>query len=43
MSRLYQKNVQQEQDTLDDPSLISHIRMLEENFAGRPKDNNWYL
>ena len=28
---------------LDDPSLISHIRMLEENFAGQPKDNNWYL
>lgn len=27
----------------DDPSLISHIRMLEENFAGQPKDNNWYL
>ena len=27
----------------DDPSLISHIRMLEENFAGKPKDNNWYL
>lgn len=27
----------------DDASLISHIRMLEENFAGQPKDNNWYL
>lgn len=27
----------------DNPSLSSHIRMLEQNFAGQTKDNHWYL
>ncbi len=27
----------------DDPSLLSHIRMLEKNYAGRELPNEWYL
>lgn len=27
----------------DDPSLLSHIRMLENNYAGRDLANEWYL